>query len=71
VLDIPRLAAALVDARGGRMRRHLRIRIPGAVGRAYRAGANLVADEMQRGRVTWREFLAAQSSASPATATSR
>jgi hypothetical protein len=67
VLDIPRLAAALVEARGG----HLRIRIPGAVGRAYRAGANLVADEMQRGRVTWREFLAAQSSASPATATSR
>ena len=40
VLDVPQLAERLVTATGGRMRRRLPIRIPGAVGRAYRAGAN-------------------------------
>lgn len=56
VLDVRQLADALVDARGGRRRSGLPIRIPGAVGRAYRAGANL-ADGPQRGGRSWREFL--------------
>ena len=70
VLDVPQLAERLVTATGGRMRRRLPIRIPGAVGRAYRAGANLAGDGAQRGRRTWSEFLAAQGSADRAAADS-
>ena len=61
VLDIPQLVESLAAAKGGRMRHRLPIRIPGAVGRAYRAGENLAGDGAERGRLTWQEFLAAQS----------
>ena len=44
VLDIPQLVATLTDVMGGRRRRALPIRLPGAVGRAYRAGDNLAGD---------------------------
>lgn len=37
----------------------LPLRIPGAVGRAYRAGENLAADTADRGVRTWRDFVAA------------
>ncbi|MFD5213857.1 SDR family oxidoreductase [Microbacterium sp. NPDC058345] len=47
------------DAARGTTRRSLGIRIPGAVGRAYRAGDNLAADAATRGTVTWEDFLAA------------
>ena len=58
VLDVRRLADDYVDATGLRGRRELRIRIPGAVGRGYRSGANLAGDSAQRGSRTWREFVA-------------
>src|SRR4051812_18893330 len=60
VLTIRELADAYVDAGGGRRRRGLRIRIPGAVGRAYRAGDNLAGTNAQCGERTWREFLQRQ-----------
>lgn len=58
VLDIRQLADAYVDAMGGHRRRGLPIRIPGAVGRAYRAADNLAGERLQRGERTWQEFLA-------------
>lgn len=60
VLTIRELADDYVDASGGRHRRGLPVRIPGAVGRAYRAGENLAATNAQRGERTWREFLQRQ-----------
>lgn len=36
----------------------MRLRLPGRVGRAYRAGDNLVLDHAVLGRQTWAEFLA-------------
>ena len=58
VLDVPQLVAAFAEATGGRLRRgRLPIRLPGAVGRAYRAGENLAGAGAQRGIRTWREFL--------------
>lgn len=42
----------------GRRRKLLPIRLPGVVGRAYRAGDNLADDPVVRGEVTWEEFLA-------------
>ena len=57
VLDIRRLAEAYAEAAGTRPRRPLPIRLPGAVGRAYRAGENLAGERAQRGERTWREFL--------------
>lgn len=48
------------DMASGRGRRLLPIRIPGAVGRAYRAGDNLSGDAAARGRQSWEEFLAAR-----------
>lgn len=56
VLDVRQLADAFVAAHGGRRRAGLPIRIPGAVGRAYRTGANLAA-EPQRGERSWSDFL--------------
>lgn len=46
------------DIARGRAHRLLPIRLPGAVGRAYRAGDNLADDPVVRGEVTWEEFLA-------------
>ncbi|MBH1933524.1 NAD(P)H-binding protein [Streptomyces sp. AV19] len=46
-----------VRARGGRRRPALPVRLPGRVGRAYRAGANLALDGADRGGRTWEAFL--------------
>lgn len=48
------------DAARGRTRTLLPIRLPGAIGRAYRAGANLADETAMRGRGTWEDFLTAQ-----------
>lgn len=62
VLDVPQLLATYSDFFGGR---HplLPIRLPGAVGRAYRSGENLAGPEAQRGVRSWADFLAEQSAA--------
>jgi uncharacterized protein YbjT (DUF2867 family) len=57
VLDIRQLVATLAEVTGARQRRGLPIRLPGAAGRAYRAGENLAGEGAQRGTRTWREFL--------------
>lgn len=46
------------DTAHGRSHRLLPIRLPGAIGRAYRAGDNLADDSAVRGATTWEEFLA-------------
>lgn len=46
------------DGARGRVRRLLPIRVPGAVGRAYRAGDNLAPESAVRGVMTWEGFLA-------------
>lgn len=48
------------DAARGRTRRLLPLRIPGAVGRAYRAGDNLADVTAVRAGTSWAEFLAAR-----------
>ncbi|MCU1477823.1 MAG: NAD-dependent epimerase/dehydratase family protein [Subtercola sp.] len=58
VLDIQQLETDYRDAKDARRRRGVPIRLPSAVGRAYRAGANLAHDPVLRGERTWREFLA-------------
>ena len=57
VLDVRQLAEAYAEVSGKRVRLRLPIRLPGAVGRAYRAGDNLAGGDAQRGRRTWEEFL--------------
>ncbi|NNC12555.1 NAD(P)H-binding protein [Planctomonas sp. JC2975] len=57
VVDVRQLADAYAEVMGSRPRPGLPIRIPGAIGRAYRAGDNLAGDTVQRGQRTWREFL--------------
>jgi uncharacterized protein YbjT (DUF2867 family) len=42
----------------GRRRPLLPVRIPGAAGRAYRAGDNLNLDTADRGPRTWEDFVA-------------
>jgi uncharacterized protein YbjT (DUF2867 family) len=59
VLDIRQLADSYAEAVGRRRRGGLPIRIPGAVGRAYRAGSNLATDPVQRGERGWHEFVTA------------
>lgn len=56
VLGIPQLVDAYAAVHG---RRHPRlpIRLPGAVGRAYRTGANLAGPDALHGRGTWSRFL--------------
>lgn len=44
----------------GRRRPMVPLRIPGAVGRAYRVGDNLAGDAAERGGPTWAEFLGAR-----------
>lgn len=56
VREIGELVKAFDLARGVR-RRQLPIRIPGAVGRAYRAGDNLADDTAVRAGSTWVEYL--------------
>jgi uncharacterized protein YbjT (DUF2867 family) len=57
VLDIGQLVTTLAEVMGARRRRGLPIRLPGAAGRAYRAGENLAGEGAQRGTRNWREFL--------------
>lgn len=57
VLGVRELVAAFAGVTGDRLRRGLPIRLPGGVGRAYRAGENLAGADAQRGSRTWREFL--------------
>ena len=60
VLSISELLAAYWDFFGHR-RPKLPIRLPGASGRAYRAGENLAGPGARRGERSWAEFLAEQS----------
>ncbi|SDH12879.1 Uncharacterized conserved protein YbjT, contains NAD(P)-binding and DUF2867 domains [Leifsonia sp. 98AMF] len=53
VLDIP----DLVRAYTGRRRPTIALPLPGAVGRAYRAGENLAGPAATRGTRTWAEFV--------------
>lgn len=57
VLDVRQLAGTYLEVMGGRHRRGLPVRIPGAPGRAYRAGANLAGAAVQRGERGWSDFL--------------
>ncbi|KRC59264.1 NmrA family transcriptional regulator [Agromyces sp. Root81] len=57
VLDVAQLVATFTEATGARQRRGVPIRLPGAVGRAYRAGDNLAGEGADRGTRTWRSFL--------------
>ncbi len=63
VLDVRRLVATFREAMGARPRRGLPIRLPGAVGRAYRAGDNLASAGAERGARTWRSFVAERETA--------
>ncbi|GAA4354837.1 SDR family oxidoreductase [Microbacterium rhizosphaerae] len=56
ILDAPTLLRGIAAVRGVR-RPFVPMRVPGAVGRAYRAGDNLAGDGVLRGRVTWAEYL--------------
>lgn len=56
VLDIPQLLAAYSDVYGHRHPK-LPVRLPGAIGRAYRAGDNLAGPDAQRGVRSWAQFL--------------
>ncbi|WP_243229632.1 SDR family oxidoreductase [Microbacterium sp. CIAB417] len=63
VLDVTQLVTAFRAASGARPRRaRLPIRIPGGVGRAYRAGDNLADVDAQRGSRTWGKYLAQRDS---------
>ncbi|MCU1506486.1 MAG: NAD-dependent epimerase/dehydratase family protein [Microbacteriaceae bacterium] len=62
VLDIPQLLTTYSDFFGHRHPK-LPIRLPGSIGRAYRAGGNLAGPAAQRGVRSWAEFLAEQSAA--------
>lgn len=66
VQEIGDLVRAFDGARGVR-RRQMPIRIPGAVGRAYRGGDNLADETAVRAGTTWAEYL----DPSPAILTSR
>jgi uncharacterized protein YbjT (DUF2867 family) len=59
VLDVDQVLTPLLAIRGShRPRWHLRI--PGAIGRAYRSGENLAAADARRSGVTWSDYLAAR-----------
>jgi uncharacterized protein YbjT (DUF2867 family) len=59
VLTVRELADVFYVQTHRRRRLGLPVRIPGKIGRAYRAGDNLASDDALRGTGTWREFLAA------------
>lgn len=56
VYELAELARGYLAARG-RSRKQLPVRVPGRIGRAYRAGANLAPEGAAHGRRTWEEFL--------------
>jgi uncharacterized protein YbjT (DUF2867 family) len=62
VLDIAQLVATYSEFNGHRHPK-LPVRLPGAIGRAYRAGDNLAGPGAQRGVRSWAQFLAEQSAA--------
>jgi uncharacterized protein YbjT (DUF2867 family) len=62
---------AQYNAARGRHRRVLGMPLPGALGRAYRAGANLAGEPVDRRGPTWREFLAEAVEAVPQRSRSR
>lgn len=57
VLDVRSLVTQYARARGRRLHPFVPVRLPGAVGRAYRSGENLAASSARRGAQTWRSFL--------------
>ncbi|WP_052851471.1 SDR family oxidoreductase [Streptomyces avicenniae] len=59
VYTLGELARGYLAARGKR-RPMLPVRVPGAIGRAYREGRNLVLDDVDEGTRTWEAFLAEQ-----------
>ena len=56
VLEAEELLRRYAEARGLR-RRFVRFGLPGKVGAAYRADANLAGADAERGRITWAEYL--------------
>jgi len=64
-------AVTQYNAALGRHRRVLGMPLPGALGRAYRAGANLAGEPVDRRGPTWREFLAEAVEAMPQRPSSR
>lgn len=56
VLDVAEIIRVFNEVRG-RRRALLPIRIPGSVGRAYRAGDNLARGDAERGSQRWSDFL--------------
>lgn len=58
VLTVRELADGFYVQTRRRRRWSLPVRIPGKIGRAYRAGNNLAGNDALRGNQTWREFLA-------------
>lgn len=67
VLEVAEMVRTYRELRG-RGSVLLPVRIPGAVGRAYREGANLAGEDAVRGDGTWREFLASRRDAETGTA---
>ncbi|GAB2986013.1 SDR family oxidoreductase [Actinotalea caeni] len=59
VLDLAALVASFREAEDRRPARRLPLPLAGAVGRAYREGANLAGPDARRGTRTWQEFLTA------------
>lgn len=57
VRPLPELVREYLQAEGGR-RPLLPVRLPGRAGRAYREGANLAGDPVERATVSWERFLA-------------
>ena len=62
-LGVRELVDSVLRARGTR-RLRMPVRIPGKAGVAYRAGANLSEQNVDRGTVTWESFLARETAAS-------
>ncbi|MEO3822639.1 NAD(P)H-binding protein [Actinomadura sp. B10D3] len=58
IYGLGELVRGYLEARGGRRRPMLPVRIPGKAGRAYRAGDNLALDGADHGTRTWEDFLA-------------
>ena len=56
VIDAPTMPSAIAAARGLR-RSFFPVRVPGAIGRAYRDGVNLAAATAEHGSRTWAEYL--------------
>ncbi|GAB2528540.1 SDR family oxidoreductase [Paramicrobacterium agarici] len=57
VYSLRELVQSYADAVGKRCA-FVRVRIPGAIGRAYRAGENLAARDADRGERTWESYIA-------------